>query len=151
MYLDYDALINESAQHLLQLERQHRHSPIRPRIQMLRLLKTGTARSRRALAATLGFSERQLHRWFETYRKNGLQALLNYQAPPGAKERITPQALEALDKAMKTGRIATLKQAQAFLSKHYRIHYTVGGLSDLFKRYKIKLKTGRLRHDANVM
>ena len=66
MYLDYDALINEAPQQLLQLERQHRHWPSRPRIQMLRLLKTAAARSRRALAATLGFSERQLHRWFET-------------------------------------------------------------------------------------
>ena len=49
---------------------------------------------------------------------------------------------------MTAGKVATLKQAQAFLEQHFGIGYTIGGLSDLFQRKQIKLKTGRRRHVA---
>ena len=56
MYLNYDKLISESAQHLAQLEHSHRGSPVADRFRMLRLLKRGAARSRRALATTLAIA-----------------------------------------------------------------------------------------------
>ena len=55
-------------------------------------------------------------------------------------------ALAALEAEMKGGRIATLKQAQAFLIDRFEIGYSIGGLSALFRRKRIKLKTGRPRH-----
>ena len=72
MYLRYDDFIAESPGDLLRLERQHRASPVAARLKMLRLLKGGAYRSRRALASVLGYSERQLHRWFEAYRGGGI-------------------------------------------------------------------------------
>lgn len=146
MYLRYDHLIRETPDELRRLERRHRHSPVADRFKMLRLLKSGAARSRRALAETLGYSERQLHRWFDAYREGGPEALAHYEPHAGSVERITPEALKALHAEMKAGRIATLKQAQAFLEAHYGIPYSIGGLSELFQRKKIKLKTGRRRH-----
>ena len=148
MYLRYDDLIAESADDLLRLERRHRASPAAARLKMLRLLKSGAYRSRRALAAVLGYSERQLHRWFETYRTDGLDAMLAYEASRGSRERITPEAWAALEAEMKAGRVAGLKGAQRFLAERYGIDYSVGGLSALFQRRKTKLKTGRPRHVA---
>lgn len=146
MTLDYDALIAESPDDLAAVERRHRASPLADRLKMLRLLKSGAAPSRRALADTLGYSERQLHRWFDAYREGGLDALLRYGATGGSTERITPEALSALEVEAKAGRVATLKDAQALLAEHHAIHYTLGGLSALFQRKRIKLKTGRRRH-----
>jgi transposase len=146
MYLDYDTLITEAPADLAAIERRHRHSPLADRLKMLRLLKSGAARSRRALADTLGYSERQLHRWFDAYRDGGLDALLRYEATGGSAERITPEALAALETEMKAGRVAGLKDAQALLAEHFEIAYSIGGLSDLFQRKRIKLKTGRRRH-----
>ena len=146
MYLDYDALIAETPDDLVAIERRHRRSPLADRIKMLRLLKSGATRSRRALAGTLGYSERQLHRWFDAYRAGGLDAMLRYNGAGGSTERITPKALGALETEMKTGHVASLKDAQAFLTEHFGIAYSVGGLSDLFQRKRIKLKTGRRRH-----
>ena len=146
MRLDYAALIAESPDDLAAVERRHRHSPLADRLKMLRLLKSGAARSRRALAGTLGYSERQLHRWFDAYRSGGLDAVLRYEAAGGSAERITPEALAALETEMKAGRVATLKDAQAFLADRFEIAYSVGGLSELFQRKRIKLKTGRRRH-----
>ena len=146
MYLHYPDLIQESPDELARLERQHRSSPVADRLQMLRLLKSGTYRSRRALSEVLGYSERQLHRWFETYRTGGLDALLLHQRPGGSQERITPEAFAALEAEMRAGRIATLNDAQRYLHEHHAIPYTIGGLSDLFRRRKVKRKTGRRRH-----
>lgn len=146
MYLRYDTLISESPELLARLERQHRRSPVADRFKMLRLLKTRAYRSRRALADHLGYSERQLHRWFDAYREGGPDALACFEPHTGSTERITPEALTALETAMQTGEIASLKQARHFLIEHFDIRYTVAGLSDLFERKKIKLKTGRRRH-----
>lgn len=146
MYLRYDELIAETPDQLAALERQHRRSPVADRFKMLRLLKSGAARSRRALAETLGYSERQLHRWFDAYREGGTEALARYDPATGSSERITAEALTALEAEMKAGEIATLKQAQHFLEERFAVPYSIGGLSELFRRKRIKLKTGRRRH-----
>jgi transposase len=121
MYLHYPDLIWESPDELARLERQHRGSPVADRLQMLRLLKSGAYRSRRALAEVLGYSERQLHRWFETYRSSGLDGLLAHQRPGGSQERISAEAFAALEAEMTAGRIATLKDAQRYLHEQHGI------------------------------
>lgn len=146
MYLRYDNLIAESPDDLRRIERRHRASPVAARLKMLRLLKTGAYRSRRALADVLGYSERQLHRWFEAYREGGLDAVLAYETSRGSRERITPEAWAALEAEMKAGRIGRLADARALLAERFGIAYSIDGLSGLFQRRGAKLKTGRLRH-----
>lgn len=146
MQIDYPTRITESADELLRLERRHRGSPLGDRVKMLRLLKTRAYPSRLQLSRALGYSHRQLQRWWNAYQRGGLQALLDRASPGGSRERITSQAWTALEAEMKAGRIATLKQAQGFLAERFAIAYSIGGLSDLFRRRKTKLKTGRRRH-----
>jgi transposase len=146
MWIDYTQQIQESVSQLEALERQHRGRPTADRIQMLRLLKSGTFRSRRELVPILGYCERQLQRWWASYSDGGLAALLEYQRHTGSQERITAPAWIALNEELGAGRITRLKDAQAYLQTQWNLRYSIGGLSRLFQRHKIKLKTGRRRH-----
>ena len=47
---------------------------------------------------------------------------------------------------MRAGRVARLREAQAFLRDRHGIAYSLNGVSPLFKRHRVKLKTGRRRH-----
>lgn len=144
---DYPERISESSEELLHQEKRLRGSPLESRVKMLRLLKSGHYRSRRSLATVLGYSPRQLGRWWKSYQQGGLDALLEYHRPPGREERITKEALDALEEEMKQGNIARLEECRLFLAEHFGIHYEgVSGLSRLFDRHQIKLKTGRRRH-----
>jgi transposase len=146
MWIDYTHQIRESSTQLTRQEKEWRGHPIADRIKMLRLLKSQTYRSRRALAGVLGYSERQLQRWWELYQTGGLSALLE-QKPRGHRtEQLSEPARTALHQELAQGRIARLKDAQSYLHKHWSIRYHLSGLSRLFKRHQIKLKTGRRRH-----
>jgi transposase len=62
-------------------------------------------------------------------------------------EIATQEAFQDLEEAMKRGEIATVAQAHRFLSErgvHYAHPESVGGL---LRRRKVKLKTGRPRHE----
>lgn len=144
---NYPEMISESPKELLQREKSLRGSPLESRVKMLRLLKSAQYRSRRSLANALGYSSRQLGRWWKSYQHGGLDALLEFHGPPGKQEYITEEALKALEEQMKQGNIARLEECRIFLAENYGIHYKgVSGLSRLFDRHQIKLKTGRRRH-----
>jgi transposase len=144
---NYPEMITESSEDLLEQEKSLRGSPLESRVKMLRLLKSGQYHSRRSLADALGYSQRQLGRWWKTYQHGGLDALLEFHRPPGKQEYITEEALRALEEQMKQGNIARLEECRLFLAENYNIHYEgVSGLSRLLDRHQTKLKTGRRRH-----
>lgn len=143
--LDYGKLIQEEVEVLRQLERQQRHTAVSYRVRMLRLLKSGESRSLAQAAERLGYSLRQAQRWFKVYCEGGLAALLKREQPRKA-ERMTPEAWEAVHKALEQGEVATLEQARQLLMEQ-GVHYKgVAGVSALFIRHKVKLKTGRPQH-----
>lgn len=146
MWIDYTHQIRESPTQLARREKKWRGHPIADRIKMLRLLKSQAYRSRRALAQVLGYSERQLQRWWALYQAGGLTALLE-QKPRGHRtEQLREPARKALEAQLSQGHIARLKDAQTYLRQQWAIRYHLSGLSRLFKRHQIKLKTGRRRH-----
>lgn len=147
MWINYQQAIVESAADLVTLERQYRGVAVADRIKMLRLLKIEVYPSQRQLATVLGYTERQLRRWWRMYCHGGLTALLQRPRPGGRAERLDAAALAALEAEMKAGRIGRLREAQQFLAERCDVHYQgVSGLSRLCQRHKIKLKTGRRRH-----
>lgn len=144
MYLSYPDLIEEPVSVLSKLERDHRGTPLEIRLKMLRLLKGGTFRSRGALAGVLGYSKRQLKRWFDAYRERGLEGLLDRGSPGGSSERVTPEAWAALKQKMIDGEIPRLEDARRYLAEKHDVHYgNVTSISSLFQRRGVKLKTGR--------
>lgn len=147
MWIDSPTRIAHPEDELVALERRLRHQPTADRVKLLRLLKTGTVRSLRAAAPLLGSSERHVQRWWHTSTTQGLAARCQPASPPGAPERVSAEALTALKTAMEEGQIARLREAQAFLRDQCSVISTsLNGVSQLFKRHKIKLKTGRRRH-----
>ena len=152
MWIDYGERITQSTPALLALERQLRGRPLADRIKLLRVLKTRTVRRLRAAAPLLGCSERQLQRWWATYTTGGLEALLSRRPRAGRQEQVSAEAWNALTVEMRAGRMARLKEVQRYLREQWGIDYhSLHGISQLCKRHKTTLKTGRRRHrQANL-
>src|SRR5215216_1268192 len=147
--INYPQVIAEDQEELNKLEKRHRYSHLFHRVKMLRLLKSGECSNLAEAAKALGYSRRQCQRWFLSYKQQeGLEKLLVSRVDErGPTELVTDEAFEELEEAMKRGEIATIVQAHRFLSKrgvHYAHPESVGGL---LRRRKVKLKTGRPRHE----
>lgn len=148
MRTNYPGIITEDERTLRQVERQVRGRPTAVRVQALRLLKSGVARSLEACAGLVGHSPRQVARWWATYRREGMTGVLREPTYPGKTPRLTPAALADLQTVMADGQIATLKDAQAYLAEQHGIVYrSLNGVWAQLRKHQIKLKTGRRRHE----
>jgi transposase len=147
MRTDYPHVIAEDLTTLRRTERRVRGRPTAVRVQALRLLKSGAARSLDACATLVGHSPRQVARWWALYRREGLDGLLREPTFPGKTSRLNPAALADLEAVMAEGRIATLKDAQVYLAEQHGIVYpSLNGVWAQLRKHKITLKTGRRRH-----
>jgi transposase len=145
----YTQLIQEEPHELEKLEKHHRYTHLFQRVRMLRLLKSGECSNLAQAADALGYSWRQCQRWFAFYSHGALQELLKSRVDERARqELVTPEAFEELQEAMKRGHIATIGRAHRFLSERHGIEYShPDGVGQLLRRRKVKLKTGRARHE----
>ena len=147
MRLNYLEVIRESEAELSALEKKHRASPYGQRFRMLRLLKSGRCGSVQQVADTLGYSLRQCQRWLELYRQAGLDGLTSgHLAKRGGVERMTPAAWKALNEAIGRDEIRSYTQARTLLAEHGVVYKDASSVFRLFKRHKIKAKTGRYQH-----
>ena len=140
--MNYEKLIKESVEELLKLEQRQKHAMLRDRIRFVKLLKTGQAKSQRLAGEQIGLKERQSQRLWRTYRTKGIQGLLCYPYQ-GSFGKLSTHQLTLLRTYLKTDSVDTLKQAQSYLQDAFGADYSLGGVSMLFDRLKIKLKTGR--------
>src|SRR5688572_13862979 len=144
----YPQVITEDLDDLKDLERYHRYSHLFQRVRMLRLLKSEQCSNLGEAARALGYSWRQCQRWFASYQQGGIEELLKSRVDErGRQELVTPEAFEELQEAMKKGEIATIGQAHRFLSERGIEYSQPDGVGQLLRRRKVKLKTGRPRHE----
>ncbi len=147
MRIKYPQVIQESEEELTSLEQRLRGQKAADRVRMLRLLKSGTVKSLKDCAPLVGYSVIQLTRWWERYRVAGLAGMLKQPKPEGKASRMTPEAWAGLLQAMRAGHIATLEDARNYLEREWGIRYKNGkSLWWLFKKHRVKWKTGRRRH-----
>ena len=112
----YLRVIKGDPQELKELAKYHRYTHLFQRVRMLRLLRSEECRNLGEAARALGYSWRQGQRWLASYKKGGLEELLESRVGErGAQELVTPEAFEDLEEAMKRGEIATIGQADEFL------------------------------------
>ena len=90
--MNYPSVITESIEELLAREHSLRGKASAVRVQMLRLFKNRTVQSVRKAASLLGYSERQLLRWWACYKTGGLDALLEQHPRSGRPCRVTQEA-----------------------------------------------------------
>jgi transposase len=147
--IHYSRVIEEDPERLKELEKFHRYSHLFQRVRMLRLLKSEECTNLREAAEALGYSWRQCQRWFKSYQEGGLRELLKSRVSErGRQELVTEEAFEDLKEAMKRGEIATISEADRFLRERHGIYYAhPDGVGQLLRRHKVKLKTGRPRHE----
>ena len=95
----------------------------------------------------VGYSAIQVTRWWERYRQAGLQELLKQRKPVGMTSRMTREAWEGLMAAMRKGDMVTMQDARDYLEREWGIRYKNGkSLWWLFKKHRVKWKSGRRRH-----
>lgn len=149
MQINYAELIREDIDELSALERRLRGTDQRSRVQMLRLLKSGNVRSLRAAAPILGYSLRQLNRWWELYQRAGLTSLVQPKSRPGRQSQLTPEAAAALRAEIAAGRIIQLSDARRYLSERWDIHYdSLNGIWWMLRRDGIRLRGLRRERKA---
>jgi transposase len=147
MRIKYAKAIQESEEELTRLEQRLRGQKAADRVRVLRLLKSGTVKSLKDCAPMVGYSVSQLVRWWERYRADGLAGMLKRQKPAGKASKLSPEAWAGLLQAMRSGRITTMQDARNYLEKEWGIVYKNGkSLWWLFKKHRVKWKTGRRRH-----
>ena len=147
MLLNYPELIRESSSQLAQHEHDLRGKPLGDRARMLRLLKSGQVIAIPACAQALGYSARQLYRWWHTYRSEGLDALLQRGPYAGRPTRLHAQAWQGLEEQMRQGKIASIDDARTYLREHWNITYaSLHGVWHQLQRHHAKPKTGRPHH-----
>lgn len=140
--MNYQTEITENEDDLIKLERSTKDGKARDRVRFIRLLKTGTATTQQQAGALIGLGIRQSQRLWQRYRQNGIAVLAvgNYQ---GSTAKLSEAEQSRLKQRLKKDDISSLEQAQNYLQQEFGISYTIGGVSYLFKRLKVKLKTGR--------
>jgi transposase len=139
--LNYQDIIKESAESLLQTERQQIKAFLRDRIRFIRLLKSGECSSQKEAGKLIGISLRESQRVWKQYKEEGLNALLYYPYQ-GQPPRLNIRQMQHLKKAFTLNKFLYLHQVKDFIMQHYNVQYTVSGVYNILKRLKIKLKQG---------
>ena len=141
--LEYSTEIKESVEDLQKLEEGQSLVLFRDRLRYIRLLKSGEVKTQKEASESIGISERQGQRNWRLYRQEGLIGLLRKPERPGAPTKLTAKEFEELDKRLENDDIQFLHEAVAHVKEQYQEEYTISGMHYVFKRLKVKKKTGR--------
>jgi len=143
--------ISESLDELHRLSAQQKLTLRRDRIGFLIGLKNGCTQAQ--AGERIGIGLRQSQKLWRLYRKGGPAALLveNRKTHFG---KLSCAQISRLRSFLLTDQADTLRSVQHWLAGNEQVHYSLGRISLLFKRLKIKLKTGRpsnVRQDKQGM
>ena len=140
--LSYPEEIKESVEELRQIEKRQKKALFRDRVRYIRLLKSGEAQSQKAASSCIGGKVRQGQRNWRMYREGGMEGLLR-PPRPGRPPKLKPHEEKELKVRLKGGGIQFLHGAVAHVKGQYKQDFSLVGMHYLFKRMKVKKKTGR--------
>lgn len=140
--MDYQVEILESGDYLRKLEHATKDLKARDRVRFIRFLKVGKAMTQEQAGALIGLRVRQSQRLWKQYREEGVSKLCqnNYV---GGQAKLSRTEQEQFRERLRDDDIGTLERARRYLKEEFSVDYTIGGVSYLFRRMKVKLKTGR--------
>ena len=148
-------IIEESIAELEQLQRQSL-SHIKPRIEMLILIKTEKASSKQALSLALGMNCNTVQNWRQLYEKGGIKLLVADKRGGNRKSVIDVATDEAIKTKLSDPNDAprSFKELQQWVDKHYLpgIHYQTLN-KFVKKKYKAKLnmtRNSRIKKNGEV-
>jgi hypothetical protein len=112
--------IQESVSELSEMLRTENRTRQRQRIQMLYLLKSGQATTRKQVAQMLSVHRMTIGRWLTSYEKGGLSGLLSIKTKPNRKLSIPPCILYQLkDELEKPEGFSSYRAIQIWLQQEF--------------------------------
>ena len=148
--LDYKTLITEDVETLLACERRQKYSKLSTRVHMLRLLKSGQARSLAAVAPLIDLSAAEARSLFKKYRTEGLKEFVRWRYG-GNRGKLTAEQQQQLvmSCAEAPNRFASQADLEHYILQTFQVSYSQPGISKLCSRNKIKHKVGRPRNNKS--
>lgn len=140
---NYVEFISESEADLFTIEHKQKLATARDRVRFIRFLKSRQARSQVQAGELIGLSPRQSQRLWQMYCQKGLAGLIGANHGGQYKGKLSHLQLEELKTYLRSDAISQLSQVQTYLKEGFGIDYSLSGLSVLFSRHGIKLKTAR--------
>lgn len=140
--------IKESVDELKERLRTEKRARMKQRIQMLYLLKTGTARGILDVALTLAVDRATIRRWLKWYESQGLERMLEIRTKPNRQALIGPAVLEALRERLQNPEgFSSYKEIHLWLKQKQAIDIAYRTVHEVV-RYKLgaKPKMARPEH-----
>jgi transposase len=142
------SLITEHADTLKQrLQREH-DGRKKPRLQMLYVLASGQAQTRREVAQPLGVHRHTIGHWLALYEAGGLEALLDVYIPAGKPLSLPPEVLAAIEQALRQpAGFASYEALRQWVQQTHHLEVNYHTLYTIVRtRFKAKLKVPRPSH-----
>lgn len=140
--MNYASLISEDLELLKEIEKKQKLVRNEKRVQFLILLKSEKARTQKSAGEVVGWQLRQSQKIWQKYRESGLEGVLA-KSERRSFGKLSSVEISGLNRYLREMGARSLAEIQGYLKDSYGVEYTIGGVSDLCIRLKIKLKTAR--------
>ena len=140
--MNYERLISEELEKLKQIRKKQKLVRDEKRIQFLILLKSGEAKTQKEAGLQVGWKMRQSQKIWRIYRERGAGGVLEKKDKRGFG-KLSSVEISGLNQYLREFGARSLAEIQQYLKESVQVEYTIGGVSDLCLRLKIKLKTAR--------
>lgn len=140
--MNYTSSISEDLELLKQIEKKQKLVRNEKRVQFLILLKSGQTRTQQKAGEVVGWQLRQSQKIWRKYRESGLAGVLADTRKRGFG-KLSSVEISGLNRYLREMGARSLAEIQSYLKDSCGVEYTIGGVSALCLRLKIKLKTAR--------
>ena len=141
-------VISEDTETLKQLLQREHDGRKKPRLQMLYLLASGQAQTRRDVAQLLGVHRNTIGHWLALYETGGLEALLKVSVPAGKPISRSPEGLASLEQALQEpAGFASYEALRQWVKQTHHVEVNYHTLYTIVRtRFRAKLKVPRPSH-----
>jgi len=143
--MNYEKLIIETVSELESIEKKQQLVRNEKRVQFLKFLKNGAAKTQAEAGNKVGWQLRQAQKIWQFYRTGGLVKVLVKTDNRGFG-KLSGVEISRLNGYLEEFGAKSLAEIQQYVKDSFGVGYSIGGLSDLCIRLKIKLKTARPRN-----
>lgn len=140
--MNYIEIIDESVEQLQMAAKKQKKALYEKRFRFLILLKSGKAQTQKDAGEMVGWKLRYSQNIWQIYQEQGLVGL-GEKEQAGAFGNLSSQEIAHLLRYMNEFGFDSLEEAGKHIEQSFGVSYTIGGVSWLFKRLKVKLKTTR--------
>jgi transposase len=136
--------LDESKQGRLVLDRLKKEPPgwKRERLLAVKLGLEGE-QSLDEIAIAVGHARSTIQKWFDLYRKSGIEGLLSLHRGKGPQSRLSQEAADALQAGLKAGKWREAGAIMKFLAKEHRIHVSRSAVYHYLGKCGARLRVAR--------